>query len=145
MGVTSARGARAGAEWPPRLLLYGTKTPKHRRQRLCQASDVMLSGYKWPTRRSNPYNQGENEEKHEAPRIFFGQVAPHTLHHQAVRRRAVRTAAAEEDQMAPCSSRRDCAGWFTSAWRTFPAVNQGTFFAGISTGAPVFGLRPARG
>ena len=46
--------------------------------------------------------------------------------------------------MAPCSSRRDCAGWFTSAWRTFPAVNQGTFFAGISTVAGIEQVQTAK-
>jgi hypothetical protein len=53
--------------------------------------------------------------------------------------------AEDEDQRALGASRRARGGWFTSAWRTFPAVNQGTLRAGMGTGAPVLGLRPSRG
>ena len=47
-------------------------------------------------------------------------------------------------QRALGASRRARGGWFTSAWRIFPARNQGTRFAGMGTGAPVLGLRPTR-
>jgi hypothetical protein len=48
------------------------------------------------------------------------------------------------DQRARGASRRDRGGWFTNAWRIFPARNQGTRLAGMGTGAPVLGLRPTR-